>query len=127
MYFYTPILAMLATAFFQAGGRRALRKGLEASGRLPARKPSGAQPVLVGGETTTTGGGVPSLKIVPPSPGRPGMGMGMEGERESGDLRWVKHAMRDPGAGKGMGPDAGFVDGFVLGAETPRSSTPKPR
>jgi len=101
MGWYTPVLVTIAMVFFQSGGRRALRKGLE------------------GKKKDETPGKVPSLQVSPPSP---------HDERDPKDLRWVKHALDTPtyqDGGAGVDPDGGLVDGIMRGAETPLSETPR--
>ncbi|WVQ99616.1 hypothetical protein IAU59_006753 [Kwoniella sp. CBS 9459] len=124
MYWYTHILVIFAMAFFHFGGRRALRKGLEQRGKLPA---SSMDKTAASRRRSPP----PSVKVSPPSPSPtiertpPGP---PEDERDSSDLRWVKHALDNPshqdsGEGMGMGfttPDGGFLDDLVEGIETPR-------
>ncbi|OCF33053.1 lysophospholipid acyltransferase [Kwoniella heveanensis CBS 569] len=126
MYWYTHILVILVMAFFHFGGRRALRKGLEKRGKLPADRSAP--------EKERRRSPPPSVKVSPPSPSpptssdRPLPPPGPpEDERDDLDLRWVKHALDNPsyqdsGEGMGMGfntPDGGFLDDLVDGMETP--------
>ena len=101
MGWYGHICIILAMTFFQAGGRRLLRKG------------------LAGRETTTPP--APPRVTIPPPP-QP------EDESNSRDLRWVKHELDNPyyqDGGEGVHPDAGFVDRLVQGAETPGFQSPR--
>ncbi|WVF71254.1 hypothetical protein IAT40_006056 [Kwoniella sp. CBS 6097] len=137
MYWYTHILVIVSMAFFHFGGRRALRKGLEQRGKLPADKSFSSS-----ASTTTRRSPPPSVKISPPSPS-PKAADGAdydlppgppEDERDSSDLRWVKHALDNPSyqdSGEGMGngfttPDGGFLDDLVEGIETPRVERANP-
>lgn len=57
---------------------------------------------------------LPAVSISPPSP--------PEDETNPKDLRWVKHALDNPGyqdSGAGVHPDGGIVDKWMDGAETP--------
>ncbi|WVW84013.1 hypothetical protein I302_106040 [Kwoniella bestiolae CBS 10118] len=121
MWWYTHILVLLTMGFFHFGGRRSLRKGLEKRGKLSA-VPSSAKSKKSPPPT-------PRFKISPPSPSIDGkVPPPPEDERDSSDLRWVKHALDNPpyaDAGEGMGngfnsPDRGWVDDLVEGMETPR-------
>ena len=115
MYFYSPILAFGTMIFFHLGGRRSLRRGLEVRGKLPRKeKPSSIKaPKVSELEDTDTG-----------STEAP------HDETDPKDLRWVKHALDNPGyqdSGRGIGPDGGLFDEIVKGHETPRregSATP---
>jgi lysophospholipid acyltransferase len=109
MFWYTHVLIVLSLAFFHFGGRRALRRGLEARGLDGKRKAK---------LTVDTEVDLPSLKVSPPSPPLD--------EQDPKDFRWVKHALDNPpyqDAGKGVGPDGGLVDEVMKGAETPRAVT----
>ncbi|ODO09822.1 hypothetical protein I350_02040 [Cryptococcus amylolentus CBS 6273] len=109
MYWYGHIAAFSTLAFMSLGGRRTLKNGLRS--QKPAFPP-------------------PSLRVSPPSP--PLLAPEIpppapEDEKDSRDLRWVKHALDNPeyqddGEGVGMGvaiPDHGFIDRWIEGAETP--------
>jgi lysophospholipid acyltransferase len=99
MGWYGHTLIALSLVFFQAGGRRRLRKGLKKE-----EKP------------------VPSVRVSPPSP--------PEDETDPKDLRWVKHALDNPGyqdAGEGVHADGGMVDQWMDGAETPVFEKPRPK
>ncbi|WVR06969.1 hypothetical protein IAU60_004005 [Kwoniella sp. DSM 27419] len=127
MYWYTHVMVIAAMAFFHFGGRRALRRGLEKRGKLPADRNAQAK-----GKRSPP----PSVKISPPSPttrvNRMPPPPAPQDERDSSDLRWVKHALDNPsyqdsGEGMGMGfttPDGGFVGDLVKGTETPGINTP---
>ena len=98
MGWYSHIIIPLCYAFFQLGGRRRLRKGLE--GRQP--KPN------------------PSLKISPPSPAVVEQPRGPENAKH---MRWVKDALEDRGD-EGVHLDGGLMDSVMRGAETPGWETP---
>jgi lysophospholipid acyltransferase len=100
MYWYGHVLVFGGMLFFQGGGRRRLRKGLE-SKTMAKPRPRPLQ--------------VPSFKLSPPSP------IDFPDETNVGDLRWVKHALDNPSSrddGEGVHPDAGLVDALVEGTET---------
>jgi lysophospholipid acyltransferase len=105
MYFYSHVLIIISTAFFHFGGRRALRKGLEARGISTTKRSIPKD--------------VPSVQVSPPSPPRE--------EMDPKDLHWIRHALDTPpqGGGEGMGPDGGFLEELMSGAETPRNETPR--
>lgn len=99
-------MVVLTMIFFQCGGRRALRSG------LPAKSPRKA---------------VPSFKLSPPSPIVPDPAL--HDELDSRDFRWVKQALDNPphqDGSEGVTPDAGLVDGVVMGAETPLGEKSNP-
>ncbi|RXK37066.1 lysophospholipid acyltransferase [Tremella mesenterica] len=109
MWFYSPVLALLAMAFFHFGGRAMLRRGLQSK--------KGVE-------------GVPDLNVVPPTPievsTRRLRQLDMDAvEKATKDLTWIKEDLskasyEDRGEGIGR-PDAGLVDHIVQGTETPRS------
>jgi lysophospholipid acyltransferase len=96
MGWYTPILAALAMAFFNLGGRKALRNGLKGQAK--------------GGEAKK-----PEVRVAPPSP--------PNDEKDPKDLKWIKHALDNPDyqdAGQGVHPDGGLIDELAKGMETPK-------
>lgn len=104
MYWHGHVMILLTSLFFHFGGRQALRK------RLPTPTPSGPK------------GEVPSIKVAPPSPVQSDSSQPHD-EQDSSDLRWVKHALDNPGqkdGGQGVNP-AEMLDRAMDGADTPYS------
>lgn len=107
LYFIGHVTMIAALVFFQAGGRRALRRSLP---------PKGAK--------GDVGSDVPSIKVAPPTPSDPPP---PADERDPKDLTWVRHALDNPShqdAGPGINADGGLVDNVMKGAETPFHGTP---
>lgn len=100
MYWHGHVMIVVASVFFHFGGRQALRQ------RLPTQpKPD-----------------VPSIKVAPPSPDK-SKSSPPHDEADSGDLRWIKHALDNPShkdAGRGANP-ADMVDRAIDGSNTPYS------
>ncbi|WWD17220.1 hypothetical protein CI109_101658 [Kwoniella shandongensis] len=118
MYWYSPIVVALSMAFFSAGGRRKLKRGLDK--RNAASVPRAAPP---------------SFKISPPSPAvLPKDDVppppAPEDERDSSDLRWVKHALDNPSyqdSGEGVGIGVSIPDEWMESARgTPTSEKGDP-
>ncbi|KAK8864476.1 hypothetical protein IAR55_001726 [Kwoniella newhampshirensis] len=114
MYWYSPILVAVTMAFFSAGGRRRLKRGLDK--QIPRSNP-------------------PSFKISPPSPAAlpkdaPPPPDAPEDERDSSDLRWVKHALDNPSyqdGGEGVGMGVSIPDEWMESAQgTPVSERGDP-
>ena len=104
MGWYSCILVALAMVFFQFGGRRMLKKGLDG-------KKKGAGPPAP----------VPSFKVSPPSPIEP-----PNDEHDPSDLRWIKHALDNPShqdGGEGVHP-VDLVDGLMKDTVGSRTETP---
>ncbi|KAL7421613.1 Lysophospholipid acyltransferase [Cryptotrichosporon argae] len=106
MGWYGHLAIAVAMLFFQCGGRRALRAGLPADAKRKRGKPEV-------GKANGPDNATPSVKVTPPQP---------HDERDPKDLEWIRHALDNPSSqdsGEGVTPDAGLVDRFVKGTETP--------
>lgn len=115
MYWYSHIIIAIAIGFFQLGGRRWLRKG------IPPRVPKSKVPLQV-----------PEVTLSPPSPIAPEDASANvthaaeEDDANDADLEWVRHDLQSQTKG-GVPFDAGLIDDFLEGVETPRAGTPKPK
>ncbi|ORX36566.1 putative member of the MBOAT family of putative membrane-bound O-acyltransferase [Kockovaella imperatae] len=100
MGWYSHIIIALSMAFFQLGGRRRLRKGME--GRQAKTKPS--------------------FKLSPPSP--------MVDEKQETDFKWVRHALENQGEkgvhADGGFVDRVMRGAETPGTETPRTVDEEP-
>ncbi|WOO80133.1 Lysophospholipid acyltransferase [Vanrija pseudolonga] len=115
MYWYSHIIIAVAIGFFQLGGRRWLRKG------IPPRVPKSKVPLQV-----------PEVTLSPPSPiaqedaSANATHPTEEDDSNDADLEWVRHDLQSKTKG-GVPFDAGLIDDFLEGVETPRAGTPKPK
>lgn len=125
MGWYSHILILGAMAFFQLGGRRALRRGLPAKA-IPAKEKGKVGEIAKEKEevkekekekpvrSSSTSSEQSSTGITTP--------LQPADEKDPHDFQWVKHALQDHEKRHdrgGMGADAGFVDSVMRGAETP--------
>ena len=124
---YAHIMIFVAIAFFQAGGRRYLRKRLPASAKAkakPTKSTTSAVTEKDGAFSEGTSRSASQLDLgaaIPPeSP---------NDERDPKDLEWIKHALDNPShrRERQVHIDGNFVDDLMEGAETPSAESPEPK